>query len=92
MIAAKLRVWGYYVLLWVVSIVFVSPVLWIALSAFKTRNDILATPPKLLFTPTLENFVHLFARNELWRPPGREQPQDTANHNCPAISRIGFAG
>jgi multiple sugar transport system permease protein len=67
MSVARLRVWSYYVLLWVVSIVFVSPVLWIALSAFKTRNDILATPPKLFFTPTLENFVHLFARSQLLR-------------------------
>ena len=67
MIVARLRVWSYYVLLWVVSIVFVSPVLWIALSAFKTRDDILAMPPKFIFRPTLENFAHLFARDELWR-------------------------
>lgn len=54
---------GYHLLLWVVALVFFAPVAWIILSAFKTQNDILATPPKLLFTPTLENFEALFTRN-----------------------------
>ena len=38
------------------------PVLWIILTAFKTRKDALAVPPKLFFTPTLDNFVSVFYR------------------------------
>jgi multiple sugar transport system permease protein len=53
----------YHASLWLVSLVFFAPVAWIILSAFKTRNDILATPPKLLFTPTLENFRDLWTTN-----------------------------
>ena len=36
--------------------------LWIILTAFKTRTDALAVPPKLFFTPTLENFTSVFYR------------------------------
>ena len=53
---------GYYILLWFVAIFFFLPVLWIVLSAFKTREDILAWPPKFFFTPTMQNFVDLFNR------------------------------
>ena len=49
----------YYGLLWLVSLIFFAPVAWIILSSFKTRDDILATPPKLVFQPTLENYVAL---------------------------------
>lgn len=57
---------AYHALLWVVVLVYFSPVAWIILSAFKTKNDLLATPPKWLFTPTLANFVDLFHRPDFW--------------------------
>lgn len=53
---------GYYLLLWLVSLFFFLPVLWIILSSLKTREDILAWPPKFLFTPTFSNFIDLFQR------------------------------
>ena len=34
----------------------------IILTAFKTRTDALAVPPKLFFTPTLDNFISVFYR------------------------------
>ena len=45
-----------------ISLIYFFPVLWIILTAFKTHNDALAVPPKLLFTPTLQNFVQVFSR------------------------------
>ena len=51
---------GYYILLWIVAILFFLPVLWIILSAFKTRMEILSWPPKFFFIPTLDNFQDLF--------------------------------
>ncbi len=45
-----------------VSIVYFFPVLYIILTAFKTRQDALAWPVKFIFTPTLENFVSVFYR------------------------------
>lgn len=51
----------YHVLLWLIALLFFAPVAWIILSSFKTANQILAVPPKLLFTPTLANYVRLFS-------------------------------
>jgi multiple sugar transport system permease protein len=64
--------WGWTGFAAVVSFVYFFPVFWIILTAFKTHNDALAIPPKLLpfpwlesnyvFAPTLENFVSVFSR------------------------------
>jgi multiple sugar transport system permease protein len=48
----------------VVLIVLVLPIAWTFLSAFKPRTEVAAIPPRLFFTPTLDNFVELFARND----------------------------
>ena len=55
----------YYAILWMVALIFVAPVLWIVLASFKGRDDILAVPPKLVFTPTLDNYAALFHRQSL---------------------------
>ncbi|NDG48184.1 MAG: carbohydrate ABC transporter permease, partial [Rhodospirillales bacterium] len=44
--------------------VLILPVAWVLLSAFKTRTEVAALPPRLFFTPTLENFVELFGRGD----------------------------
>ena len=49
----------------VVALIYFFPVLWIILTAFKTRTDALAIPPKLFFTPTLENFKGVFFRQSI---------------------------
>ncbi len=54
--------WGYTAVTGIVSFIYFSPVFWIILTAFKTRKDALAVPPKLFFTPTLDNFVSVFYR------------------------------
>jgi multiple sugar transport system permease protein len=46
----------------VVALIYFFPVLWIILTAFKTRTDALAVPAKFLFTPTLDNFTRVFSR------------------------------
>ncbi|MDQ0467757.1 carbohydrate ABC transporter permease [Labrys wisconsinensis] len=62
---SRLRDTVYYGLLWLVSLFFAAPIGWIVLSSFKTRDDILAVPPKLVFVPTLQNYVDLFGRQSL---------------------------
>ena len=54
--------WGRTLGAAIVSLIYFFPVLWIILTAFKPHNDVLAVPPKWLFTPTLENFVQVFSR------------------------------
>ena len=63
--AQRLKRGAYYTVLWLVSLLFVAPVLWIVLASFKQKNDLLAVPPKLIFTPTLANYVELFHRQSL---------------------------
>ena len=48
----------------IVLIILVLPIAWTFLSAFKPRTEVAALPPRLLFTPTLDNFVELFGRND----------------------------
>jgi sorbitol/mannitol transport system permease protein len=47
---------------WGVSLLMAFPLLWMALAAFKTEQQAIATPPILFFTPTLDNFSEVFQR------------------------------
>jgi multiple sugar transport system permease protein len=42
-----------------IALVFIFPYVWMVISSFKTPADIIAIPPKLIFTPTIENFQRL---------------------------------
>ncbi len=62
---SRIRTRVYYAILWLIAILFFLPIFWILLAAFKTNNDILAVPPKLIFTPTLEQINRaLFGRGQ----------------------------
>jgi len=43
----------YHIVLWLVAIAFFLPVFWIILGALKTKDQLLAIPPKWLFVPRL---------------------------------------
>ncbi|MEX0284337.1 MAG: carbohydrate ABC transporter permease [Paracoccaceae bacterium] len=68
--------WGYTAITAVVGFIYFFPVLWIILTAFKTRTDALAVPPKLFFTPTFDNFVSVFYRSSI--TTGTSQATDMA--------------
>ncbi|BCX04199.1 MAG: binding-protein-dependent transport system inner membrane protein [Candidatus Roseilinea sp.] len=62
---SRTRTRAYYAILWLIAILFFLPIFWILLAAFKTDSDILAVPPKLIFTPTLEQINRaLFGRGQ----------------------------
>ncbi|HEY3624122.1 MAG TPA: carbohydrate ABC transporter permease [Roseiarcus sp.] len=42
------------------ALISIAPLLWIGATAFKSPEDAIAYPPKLLFTPSLEGYVNLF--------------------------------
>ena len=44
----------------VVCIIFLVPILWMLLTAFKPQQDVIRVPPKVIFTPSLQGFVNLF--------------------------------
>lgn len=45
-----------------VCIMFLVPVVWMMMTAFKPRQDIISVPPKVFFTPSLDGFVSLFTQ------------------------------
>jgi len=46
----------------VLTFIILIPVIWMGLTAFKTRPDAVAVPPKVIFEPSLEGFVSLLYR------------------------------
>ncbi|WP_041451267.1 carbohydrate ABC transporter permease [Hoyosella subflava] len=54
----KPSIWG--VLAWIAALGFFFPVFWMVLTAFKQEADAYSDPPKLFFTPTLDQFRGVF--------------------------------
>jgi len=50
-----------YALVILLGAMIMLPFVWLVLMSFKTNDDIFAFPPKLLFVPTLDNYVGLWA-------------------------------
>ena len=51
-------------LAWLVALVLFFPIFWMVLTSFKTEIDAFATPPQFIFTPTLENYLHINERSD----------------------------
>ena len=50
-----------YALVIVLAALIMLPFVWLVIMSFKTNDDIFAFPPKLLFVPTLDNYIGLWA-------------------------------
>lgn len=57
----------YTVLAWLAAGFMFFPIFWMILASFKTEIDAVATPPKLFFTPTFDNFVTVDQRADYVR-------------------------
>ncbi|MFC7326268.1 carbohydrate ABC transporter permease [Marinactinospora rubrisoli] len=44
------------VLTWAIGLLFVSPALWLVMTAFKQESDAVTVPPRAVFAPTLDQF------------------------------------
>lgn len=47
-----------------IALIVLFPFLWMLSSSFKTQLDIIAWPPKLVFTPTLHNYEKVFGEQD----------------------------
>ncbi len=56
----------YHLVLWLISIAFFLPVLWIFLAAFKTTGNLVKWPPSWIFRPTLDNLRDVIDRPNFW--------------------------
>ncbi len=55
---------------WLIGLLLFFPILWMGLTAFKTEAQAVASPPLLLFRPTLENFVRVLTQTNYLRFAG----------------------
>ena len=62
----RLNFLGFYLLVFLLLIPFIFPFFWMVLSSIKNVGDVLATPPKLIFTPTFENYQKLLSNPNLY--------------------------
>ena len=59
-------------LAWAIAILIFFPIFWMVLTSFKTEIDAFATQPQFIFTPTLENYLHInYLGQEV--PPNAEE-------------------
>jgi multiple sugar transport system permease protein len=54
----------FYATVIVIALIVLFPFLWMLSSSFKTQVDIIAWPPKLFFTPTLQNYERVFGEQD----------------------------
>ena len=45
-----------------ITVLYISPLVWLVLASFKNRVDIFSATPSLAFTPTLDNYVTAFGQ------------------------------
>ena len=60
------------------AIIMLLPVFVMGISAFKTRADVMSSPPKILFKPTLEGFMLLFTERAVVSQARQEELQEEA--------------
>jgi len=61
-----------------VALIMLLPVFVMGISAFKTRADVMSSPPKILFRPTLEGFMLLFTDRAVVSQARQEELQQEA--------------
>ncbi len=54
----------FYMLVLAISFITLFPFLWMLSSSFKTQVDIVSWPPKILFSPTLQNYQKVFGEQD----------------------------
>jgi multiple sugar transport system permease protein len=73
------RRWWHEPLWWVATLavlaVFLAPVAWLILTSLKGPQDVTAYPPKIFFSPTLDNYTAVLSGNYQLRP-GDYTPAD----------------
>jgi multiple sugar transport system permease protein len=57
----------FYLVVVGMALVVLFPFLWMLSSSFKTQIDIVAWPPRMLFTPTLQNYEKVFGEQNFLR-------------------------
>lgn len=62
----------------IIAIILLIPIFVMVITAFKSRADIVSTPPTVIFKPSLEGFVYLFTDRAIANPTVLEQLKSAA--------------
>ncbi len=65
--SGRLRTVLFYAAVAAIALVVLFPFLWMLTCSFKTQVDIIAWPPRVLFRPTLRNYVKVFGEQDFPR-------------------------
>ena len=57
----------FYVFMLLYAVFSLAPIVWMVMTSFKTRGDVYATPPLLIFQPSLESYAHIFFYSDIPR-------------------------
>jgi len=57
---------GFWIVAALILVFFISPLLWLISTSFKNYIDAFAMPPKLIFTPTLENYATVLGKADFF--------------------------
>ncbi|MDR3220606.1 MAG: carbohydrate ABC transporter permease [Candidatus Accumulibacter sp.] len=60
----RLRKVLFYIVVIGISLIVLFPFLWMLASSFKTQVDIISWPPRLIFSPTLQNYRKVFEEQD----------------------------
>lgn len=53
---------AFWIVLLIILLFFMAPLIWLVSTSFKNYIDAFAMPPKIIFKPTLENYIDIFGR------------------------------
>ena len=63
----------------IIAILLLIPIFVMVITAFKARQDIVSSPPSVIFSPTLEGFVYLFTERAVASPSRLEELKSAAD-------------
>jgi multiple sugar transport system permease protein len=74
------RIWNPIAIIAVIvaTLIFLSPIYWIASTSFKPRTAATSVPPTVLFTPEITPYVKLFTKRAQQRQPPTQEEYDAA--------------
>ncbi|MCE2563123.1 carbohydrate ABC transporter permease [Komagataeibacter sp. FNDCF1] len=64
--STRLRHGATGILAWGIALWMFFPILWMFLTGFKSEPDAVATPPHIVFSPTLSSYRDVFAQESYW--------------------------
>ena len=57
----------FYIVLIAITLIVLTPYLWMVVTSLKTKRMLYASPPVIVFEPTLKNYISIFIQKGYWK-------------------------